>query len=135
MTYEEKVEWLKGYIGGIREMNDVAERVVVISAQVERTTARISDIPISGTGKDHLQECVDQLCELRERYAEIAAKNVRNLIEIEDRIAMVEREEDRTLLRKKYIDGLSFSALADETHYSIRHIKRKLGHAVKELTI
>lgn len=135
MEFEEKLKWLKSYRGSMEEMQDVSERIIWMRAQAERMSAQLQAVPVGGAAGDRLQECVAKICELEETYAAIACKNVKLLLEMEDVISKLEDAEQRTLIRRKYIDDDSFNALADEMHYSLRHLKRKVKAAIQNLSV
>ena len=133
MNFEERVKWLRGYLSKRRELDDVTRRMVEERARSERVTAQLHAVPVGGSGGDRLQECVAILCELEERWTRLSVESARCLIAIEDAIERVNADDLRLILRRRYLDGVGINALADELHYSSRHIKRLHVQAVNAL--
>ena len=133
MNFEERVKWLRGYLSKRRELDDVTRRMVEERARAERMTAQMHAAPVGCGNGDRLQECVSILCDLEDRWARLSVESARYLIAIEDAIERVNIDDLRLILRRRYLDGVGVNTLADELHYSSRHIKRLHVQAVNAL--
>ena len=98
------------------------ERIECIRADLERITA----LPRNGTGGgagDKMSGPVAKLIDLQQQYAE-------EVVEIESSLQITELtlsqlpDKQQTILRLRYIEGLTWENVARRTHYDPSHCRR-----------
>ena len=108
-----KLYWLRN------EKKDLSERIQKLDYQIEELTnlsaAPLSDMPkSSGTTSNPTEKYVLKLTELKEKRQNMILKSIDIENETEEYIKTVDDAEVRTLMRKYYIDGLSWNDIAKE---------------------
>ena len=76
------------------------------------------------------------LFELREKQTEAITKLYRRAAEIETTIELLHEPLQRRILRMRYFDGRSWTAIAQRVHYSESYVKQVHGfalHAISKL--
>ena len=133
MTMNQKRAWLESYRLFRREAEDIAERIVRLRSEAERMSARLTGLPGGGPGDDRLQRCAAELADLSDDYERKYRKAIRRAKEIERAVARISSPMYRTVLRRKYIDGLTWIQIGDEIGYSERSIHYIAAAATKAL--
>ncbi len=126
---------LRNYRAMELELTQLEELIARVEARiVEPKTAKLSAMPKGkGLASDSVSANIAQLEALRELYNERWDRIIDSRKEIENAIDGLEPIE-RTIMRYRYIDGLSWNQTAKKMGYSSQHIKNKHGRAIKKLT-
>lgn len=129
MTFEEKKAYLKRYRKIKHEVDSLAQERAEILALGTKVTQTLSDMPHGG-GNPGVAGVVERLAahdvKMGERMQELLAVKT----EIETCIDTVTDGTLHTILRYKYINGLTFEKIAAELHYAVRHVKRLHKQAI-----
>lgn len=109
-----KKEEVYRYVDIKREVQTIRRRIAELDDLVLNVTSVFSDMP-SGKGgeRDKFGEWMVKKDELRRMYLEKVNELVKLQIEIEEWLETVP-EKYRTMLRLKYLDGLSSSQIVEE---------------------
>lgn len=133
MTYQEKVEWLKGYRIIDAKVEKLTEEVILWNDRATKITSSFSQEPKAAGSGDQLQKCVDKICELQEEIA----REMQQLRELRRQIEMaintLEDERFRGILYLRYIEGMTFEQVADRILYSSKQVYRIHKKAVEKL--
>ncbi|MDL2318494.1 hypothetical protein LJC74_05390 [Eubacteriales bacterium OttesenSCG-928-A19] len=124
----------------VREANDLRERIERLRSMAEWCTSQIN--PSGGYGGHAAQDRVGSLsAELADMEQE-AQRRIQAFVEharvVDAGISQVEDSTQRTVLRLRYLDGLSWEEISGRTHYHTRWCKelhrRGLGNMRLEST-
>lgn len=130
MTVQEARKELRSYLQHV----EIRERR---GRRVEELRAWLYRCPISKYGHEvgslnpyRREELIDKLDKMERKYVAAVEKSVNLLAMIEEK---VERLEGRhyTVLRKKYIEGLSYEQIAVDMHYTYEHVRKLEGQGVE----
>lgn len=130
MTIEEKKEYLKSYRKIGRELRSLSEEINQLRLS-QIIPGIVSDgLPKSSGGSD-LSGYAARLDELeREFQAKVSALQQRRA-EIEASIALMEDATERAVLRYYYLCGMAWEQVAEELHYTERHIYSLRNRAIE----
>lgn len=135
MTNQEKKAYLLKYRDADREINDLLLEKEKTMARLTKITATISDMPKGGGDTDKMTSGVDKLISLDK---EIDAK-VDALVdfrrEIVRYISKLDSDNQKRVLRLRYVDGMKWDRIAVEMGYEIRQITRIHGYALANLNL
>lgn len=131
MTNQEKKEYLQKYQAAVVKADRLDNEIKKWRSTAERTTTTIRLVPAGGGGGDRLQNAVEQIDSLTRELAEKRIETVRLRRDIEDVISTVEDERLQGLLRFRYIDGMTWEAIAVAMDYSWRQVIRLHGDALQ----
>ena len=134
MTNQEKKRWLSEY----RRLEMLCDALIDERnrwmSRAEKVTLDYADMPRC-SGEDRIQTAVDHLAEIDAQIGrEIKTIEYRRAATVEA-IQSVGDSKLRTLLRLRYIDGLTFEEISVRMHYSWRQIIRMHGTALYEIQI
>lgn len=121
MTNQEKKVYLKKYQEAERESSRLEEEIARWYSKAEKTTSVISQVP-GGGGCDRLQGAVEEIDGLAIRLGEQRIKSVQTRQDVDRAIQSVTGERLQRLLRYRYIDGMTWEAIAEKMECSERWI-------------
>jgi len=133
--YENKLEFLSAYRWRMREVNSLRSRISDLEDQLTAIRGQqITDMPRGGKAlgmDDLIARKLDLIAQLHEdlKQAEEAKAEIYACIRSADNI------RDRTILAMHYVDGMSYTQIADVFCLSDRQIKRYCRAAIKKLQI
>lgn len=119
---ERKKEYLKRYQGKVQAAKDIENEIEELRIEKMYPSAKLGDgMPHAHNHIDlsdymEVLECKEQLL-IKARY-----EKVRAYTEIFIRIEKMENEREKRILRLKYIKGLSWEKVCEETGYSWRQV-------------
>ena len=127
-------QWLSRY----RELIDEIERETREAHYWEDKAVSLSSSKLSFAPKSKrlvsMQDYVAEFLDLASHCAELGKQAQAAKDEINKALESLEEPSHRTVLRMKYIDGMTFQQIADRLHYSKRQIQRIHGRALKHVT-
>lgn len=124
---------LKQYQALQREKAQLEERLWELQAVITAPkTAKIDAEPRGGPSGAGLDAVVIRYMEIEARYQDKLAEIAAKLLAIEKAIDPLE-PRDRTLLRYRYIDGLTWEEICVRMSYSWKQIHRIHGRALTKL--
>lgn len=124
-------DYLKSYLELNKEINQKLDEMTRTKSMAEKTTSVLSDMPKGGgqTREDiyiKLHEMELDIDKYIDRYVDLKH-------EIEHYINKLDKPLYRSVIRYKYISGLSFQKIAFNINYEIRQVQRIHGYALEEL--
>ena len=111
-----------------------AEEIARMRAKLEKSNAKLSDMPRGGSGGDWTDADIRVMDEERRIHDEII-ELCRIKREIAEAIEAVEDARYRTLLELRYRNYLSFEKIAVEMNYSWRHTLRIHDEALRAVRV
>lgn len=122
LTYDD----LKSCHALVREANDMMERIARLESLAERTTSPITpnSIGYGGGISDKVGNSASALADMRTAAQERADAYFGHAQQVELAINALPDSLQRTILRKRYLDGMRWEEIAMDVHYSERHCKR-----------
>lgn len=123
---------LKEHISKREEAAELKERMFKLEEQISSIKSS-SHFSVRGSGtKDAIADLIIQIESTKNCY-------YKKLLEIEQETQAIENALEslpsvkRRILRKRYLEGMTFESICHQMHYSWRHIHRLHGEALKEL--
>lgn len=136
MTNREKKEYLQKYRAAVVEADRLDNEIKKWRSTAERTTTAIRLIPASGgSGSDRLQNAVEQIDNLTRELGEKRAETVRLRREIEDVISTAKDDRLQSLLRFRYIDGMTWEAIAVALQITYQWVCKLHGNALEKIRV
>ena len=115
MTYKEKVCWLEQYQNALGRQRMLEEEIGQLRSEAARMTAVLSGMPGSrGSGKDRLPQAVERILEAQNQLESQLAGCFSCRSQVAQAISTVPAEQQREVLRRRYILGQSFDEIAGE---------------------
>ena len=110
----------------IQNLNDLATKC----------TTTWSDMPRSqNTGRSRMADCVIQIIDLENEISADMLQLINLKREITETINKVENDEYKTILEKRYLCWLTWEQIAVDLNYSVMHIHRMHGEALKAVVV
>ena len=133
MTYEEKIQKVRQYMVCLRKENLLKARV---QSMKDRAISLNSILAPVCRQSDKLQSSVEKAVERLERaqedLAQAAEETERSGIELD--MAMAELKPDEfAVIQKRYIEGKTFTGIADEIHLTLRRVYQIHRNAVNNM--
>ena len=110
-------EALRGIIAELNEANEIDNEIAFTLARLQRLEHQVSQTP--GAKIDCPELAAERDCLLNEYRLLRAARE-----QARDRILQIPNNRYRMLLEMRYLDGLTFYAIAARMNYSERQIQR-----------
>lgn len=114
----------------------MTQQVARLNELAGRCTSTFSDMPKSvSTGKSRLEDCVIKIIDLEDSINNDIDRLVDLRKEIMTVIRAVPDMEYQILLEKRYLCFASWKQIATDMEYSIQHIHRMHGNALKQVVV
>lgn len=134
MTNQEKIAYLRKYREYGAEIERLEEEIARWRARAEKTTTTVKDVPVQCSGgRDRLQDSVMEIDRIVTALAGAQHKLARARISIERAINTVAEDRLQMLLRYRYIDGMTWEAIAVKMSYSYMQVCRLHGLALEKM--
>ena len=131
MTVAQKKGYLQRYLSLDREITLLFEELTRYKALSTKMSPVMSAAPGGFGIEDRLQVSVDRITEVEDKINQ----KIDEWISVRDNIvAVIDTVDDsrlRSLLLSKYIRGKTYDQIADEMHYSWRHVMRLHNQALE----
>lgn len=110
----------------IQNLNDLATKC----------TSTWSDMPRSQpNGRSRMADCIMRIIELEEEISNDMLELINLKKEITETINKLENDEYKTILEKRYLCWLTWEQIAVDMNYSVMHIHRLHGEALKRVKV
>lgn len=113
------------------KVEETLEEYQKYKTRAEKMTSIISDMPRGTSNSDKVADNAIKMADLSVEYEKRWLEAENKKLEIEKNIDLVE-EPYRSLLHKRYVQGLNFEKIADEMGYSYVRITHLHGEALIE---
>lgn len=125
------------------------KQIKLIEGRIYRNRNRISELraaadglrairydgdPVQTSPEDRMAEVVGRIVDLETETAAEILRLEQLKTEVTEQIHTIGYEDGENVLYMKWVAGLSFYAIADQMHYSLRHVHRIHGRALQLLT-
>lgn len=131
---EKKKEYLWGYQRALRKQKELEEEICQLRLDT-MVPSLIQDGMPHGSGGGDLSGYAAKVGGLLEDLRELVEKKLDIRREISRKIEEMGNETEGTLLRYRYIMGLSFEEIAVKMGYTYRHVTRLHGMALQNFKI
>lgn len=131
---EKKKEYLWGYQRALRKQKELEEEICQLRLDT-MVPSLIQDGMPHGSGGGDLSGYAAKVGGLLEDLRELVEKKLDTRREISRKIEEMGNETEGTLLRYRYIMGLSFEEIAVKMGYTYRHVTRLHGMALQNFKI
>lgn len=136
MGNEEKKEYLKQYRKACKKLKTLQEQAESLQeVQSSAKVQRISDMPKGHSGQSDLSDIIVKFEELQRKINDKIKESLALRLEIENAILTVEDTEEEMVLKMRYIEFRHWEDIAKAMRYSIRHVYRIHGQALRDLQI
>lgn len=131
---EKKKEYLWGYQRALRKQRELEEEICQLRLDT-MVPSLIQDGMPHGSGDGDLSGYAARVDGLLKELRELVEKKLDIRREISRKIEEMGNETEGTLLRYRYIMGLSFEEIAVKMGYTYRHVTRLHGMALQNFKI
>ena len=111
------------------KVEETLEEYEKYKTRAEKVTSIISDMPRGGQSSDKVADNAIIMADLNRQYEERWLQAEREKLKVEQNIDSIE-EPYQTLLRKRYVEGLSFEEVAEKMNYTYSAITKMHGKAL-----
>lgn len=122
---------LRAYLPALREAEQLAKEYDAMR-EVWIRSPRLDGMPRS-SGTSGLDEQVARIDAIMQRFERSREKALRILDDVEDLIEQLSEADERTVLRLKYVRGLTWEMVATEMAWSDSTVRRIHRGAIAEL--
>ena len=121
----------------LKEYRMIQHEIMQLERQIDKLellatvprTSNLSGMPRSGRTTDGM-DIVAKIVDMKEKYYAKLGRLLEIRDEAEDLLAQLGNEE-RVIIRYKYIDGMSNAKIAERINYSEATVKRRIKRAMK----
>ena len=136
MTRQEKKDFLHSYWEITHNCKSLTMELEKLQTLATHITANISPVPGGGNGnKSKIEECAIRIVEIETKLEEELGRTVATREAILKAIESLPRQYDKTLIRYRYINCLSYSKIAEETGVDERWVRRKINKAIDNMKL
>ena len=124
-------EYLQRYQTAYREAQDTEQRITQLRLKYAAPAAiEYSDMPKAHNSEHDLSDYIVKMDALTDHLISKYTKCMGIEGDILERLDRMEKQEEREVLRMRYIDGCRWDEIADRLHYTYRHVTRLHGTAL-----
>lgn len=128
----------KEYLSQVRTMDT---RLRLIGQKIERLRSALDyRSPVlegsgSGSNSDRLPDTISLIVDYEQQAEKLRREYIQKFIEIDSAIAAVPNAVLREVLERRYLFYQRWEQIAEEMHYSERHILRLHGEALQQINV
>lgn len=124
---------MKGYFILKEELKCIREKIDRLREDSKSIKATSLNSIKGNKRVDVMAELVAKINKLEQEYLLKYNNLICELIKIEDTLKMFDNQLERCIIQKRYIEGKSFDTIAEELHYSTRHIIRIYNKLIQRI--
>ena len=132
---DEKIRWLKSYRGLLAEIQRLQREIERWRSIAEKVTPTLSAVRFTVPDGSRIENAVEKIDTLRGSMAAKLDELIERRIQIERAIDAVEDDRLRLLLRYRYIDGMTFDAVAHEMGLSALWVQKLHKNAIEFIEV
>ena len=106
-----------------RSIGSIERRIAALEETLERTTVQLNGMPHGSDGADKMSAMVADIVDLMTKLDERRIKCEKDMQEVE-RVFDSLPDQQRRVMRLRFIDGMSWKKIAKETHYDRSYLIR-----------
>ena len=117
-----------------RGITSKLQQIESLNALATRATAVFSQSPVQKSRNIHkTEDCIVKIIDLGNSIKEDMERLVDEKRDVVETISRIESKEQQAVLEKRYLCFMPWEEVAAETNYSIQHVFRLHGQALKEI--
>lgn len=128
---EKKKEYLKSYKRSAKREQDILDEIMKLRMD-KMFPSVVNDGMPKGSSQSDLSGYAATLDDLIEKLKKERLEKIQHLRNIEDQIGKLQDEDEKRVLRLRYIRGLKWEEVEVEMHYRWTQIHRIHGKALKK---
>lgn len=130
-----KKEYLSRYLALKRRVTEIENEIEELRAHYTGSAIKYSDMPSAPLVEHDLSDYVARLDPLLNRLKRRQSQALKEYQKIEITIERMSIEEEKEILRLRYLRGLKWEDIADHLGYSLRRVYQIHGMALLHLKI
>lgn len=134
MTNQEKKAELRKYSEAQAQADRLREGIARLYSKAEKMTTVLKLVPAGGGGDRKIESAIEGIDEIAGCLGEKQSEANRLRREIEDTISTVQDGRLRLLLEYRYIDGMTWEAIAVKMGLMLRWVHELHGRALSAIT-
>lgn len=115
-----------------RSIGNIERRIESLRGTLERTTQQMNGMPHGSDGSDKMASMVSEIVDLLGKLDERRVRIEEGMQEIERAFDALP-DQQRRIMRLRYIEGMSWKKIARETHYAESHLIKIQRAALERL--
>lgn len=131
---EEKKQYLKTYQKALRRENDILEEIQQLRTEKMFPATHMEGLPVAA-GPSDLSAYMAKIDELIERLKEERLKRIMLREKIEGDINRLKDEDEKAVLRYRYIQGLKWEDVCERIGFSWKGVHNVHGRALNNFSI
>ena len=135
----QQIEQTKKFLRRYRKNKACINRLINKRNQLEERITKVKLPNYSGMPRGGIPISIDELMsdkiDLENRIKRLQHKNTKVKKEITEEIDRLDDPRYCTVLESFFIDGIALEDIADDEGYTVRHVYRIYGEAVKSLSV
>lgn len=136
MTETEVLEKFRRYRWLVREIEHLVEELERTRSAREWMTPILSDAPKGSFGDGTMLETgTEKMIQIEECIAGQIIQLTKHRSAIESLLSLLESPKERTLLRMKYIDGMTWEEIEKREYLDERWARRIVGRAIHKIAL
>ena len=123
---------LNYFVTEYRSIDSIERRIQALRETLERTTTQLNGMPHGSDGADKMASMISDIVDLMQKLDERrirCAVGMQKVDEAFDRLP----DQQRRVMRLRYIDGMSWNRIKKVTHYEIAHLMRIQAAALERM--
>ena len=132
---EEKIRWLKSYRGLLAEIQRLQREIERWRSIAEKVTPTLSAVRFTVPDGSRIENAVEKIDTLHTRFADALSALVDRRMAIETAVDAIPDERLRLILHYRYIDGMTFDAIAEKMCFSSKWTRKLHKSALEFLEV
>lgn len=133
MTYDEVKKELESYRWALDKQRDLQMELDRWRATAENISPNWSGMPGGGPGGAQIETSVEHILELTDQLNQQIQECIAQRAKVEQLIELADKPQHRSILRKRYIDCLSWREIVKITAYDMDYARKLNREAIKTI--
>lgn len=135
MTYDEVKKELESYRWALDKQRDLQAELDRWRATAENISPNWSGMPGGGPSGAQIETSVEHILELTEQLEQQIQECIAQRAKVEQLIELAEKPQHRSILRKRYIDCMSWREITELTRYDIDYARKLKREGIHKLCL
>lgn len=135
MTYEDKISWLRRYQESLRRQRELELEVERLHTDALRVTPLLTAVPGGAGDGQSLSRAVERIVEAQQRLQCQINQCAAVRREVVSVIETISNQRDQEILRRRYILGQRWEAIAVEMKIEYRSVTRRHRKTVEKMVL
>ncbi len=133
MNYSEVKKELESYRWALDKQRDLQRELDSWRAVAEKVSPNWSGVPGGGSGSGQIQSSVEHILELTDQLDQQIQECIAQRTRVEQLIQLADKPQHRSILRKRYIECLTWREVVSQTGYDADYARKLNREAIKAL--